>query len=294
MGKKTEFEVRDLRQREKFVVDDLLVDKYGRFLGIYAIGVYVALCRHANKDQVAWPSIGTLARELNISVPMVDGSLWVLEQFKIIKKRRIGRTCSNRYWLLDKKEWLSLSPNAVDKFLSDLNNIKNTDLNSVKITIKRRLNHLLTTFKSNSKETHSKETHRKADHPSDDASIDNVIIFSHKKLTKKEIKNKTSVVVEVEQLGFPLVKFLLSIKSKSKSGVLPPAEVIISACKEYLKKYKHIDNPWGWFTQVVCDESRAFYAERNAKRGSRYRKEPAIIGQILARMAKQQETGLRM
>jgi len=45
------FDVRDLRKKEQYITDDLFLNGYARFLGIYAVGVYGSLCRHANKEQ---------------------------------------------------------------------------------------------------------------------------------------------------------------------------------------------------------------------------------------------------
>ncbi|MCK4518532.1 MAG: helix-turn-helix domain-containing protein, partial [Candidatus Omnitrophica bacterium] len=112
-------------------MDNETIDSYAKYIGIYSLGVYLSLCRHSNKEQKSWPSIGKIAEELNISIPMVHGAIWTLETLNIIKKRRVGKMTCNRYWLLDKKEWISLTVEAVDKLISDIN--------PVNITYKRRL-----------------------------------------------------------------------------------------------------------------------------------------------------------
>jgi hypothetical protein len=107
------FEVRDLRIKEKFFIDDLYLNGYAKKCGIYATGVYLSLCRHANKDQQCWPAEKTIAEELNISPKQVGRVIKILEKFNIIRKKRVGKKLNNRYSLLDKSEWTD-SPFAKD------------------------------------------------------------------------------------------------------------------------------------------------------------------------------------
>lgn len=99
------FEVRDLRRKEKFFVDDLYLNGYAKKCGIYATGVYLSLCRHANREQQCYPSIGKIAEELDISRSQVIRVIKVLKKHNIIKVIRIGKKLNNRYLLLDKSEW---------------------------------------------------------------------------------------------------------------------------------------------------------------------------------------------
>jgi len=103
------FEVRDLRERNRYVVDIKFLNGYARFLRIYAVGVYDSLCRHANKEQKCWPSINKIATELDICRNKVIESIKYLEFWQIIKKRRVGKEATNRYFLLDKKHWKPLN-----------------------------------------------------------------------------------------------------------------------------------------------------------------------------------------
>ena len=100
-----EFEVRDLRRKEKFFVDDLYLNGYAKKCGIYATGVYLSLCRHANKEQSCYPSLRKIAEELKVSVKQVGRSIKILEGNNIIRKIRCGKKLNNRYLLLDKSEW---------------------------------------------------------------------------------------------------------------------------------------------------------------------------------------------
>ena len=107
---KFEFEVRDMRHKEKFEIDDIYLNGYAKKCGVYATGVYISLCRHANnKTQECWPSIRKIAEELNISQVMVQKSLKILEKSKIILKKQTGKGLNNRYILLDKSMWIGVS-----------------------------------------------------------------------------------------------------------------------------------------------------------------------------------------
>ena len=59
--------IRDLRQKEKFIVDDYYLNGYAKYMGLAATAVYLSLCRHADKEQKSFPSIKLLATEHNIS-----------------------------------------------------------------------------------------------------------------------------------------------------------------------------------------------------------------------------------
>lgn len=100
-----QFEVRDLRRKEKFFMDDLYLNGYAKKCGIYATGVYLSLCRHANKEQSCYPSLKKISEELKVSTKQVGRAIKILESNNIIKKIRCGKKLNNRYLLLDKSEW---------------------------------------------------------------------------------------------------------------------------------------------------------------------------------------------
>lgn len=285
------FKVRDMRSKEKFVVDDKFLDEYAKFLGIYAVGVYLSLCRHADySKQKSWPSIAKIAEELRISTPMVYGAIWTLEFFNIIKKQRIGKTASNRYWLLDKKEWAPLCGKGVDKLLSDINSINITDINSINITTKRRLHHLLTTLTSNSKVTQVRKhiVRSKPNYPPKaDASfeepINNVDNSPYPKPTQEKLKELAKIIARVDKTGFSIP--ILIQRFKKKVGYFPPPEVMIKACRRYLKDEREIRNAWAWFEKVIKDESGSYFADLNVQRSEEHKKEPVSIGKILSRIA---------
>lgn len=148
----SQFEIRDLRDKSKFVMDDKFLNGYARFVKVHAVGVYSSLCRHANKEQSSWPSIKTIDKELNIGRATVIRSIKRLEFWKIIKKERVGKRCNNRYYLIDKKYWKPISEVSVRYFTE----VSGWDFSSIRVILQ---GYLCDT--SNSKETHSKETHSK-------------------------------------------------------------------------------------------------------------------------------------
>ncbi len=103
-------EIRDLRKKEKFVIDDEYLNGYARFCGINATGVYVSLCRHANKEQKCFPSKKLISEELKTSERTVYSALKTLALWNIIKIEGQGRKSdgsfrNNLYTLLDKSNW---------------------------------------------------------------------------------------------------------------------------------------------------------------------------------------------
>ncbi len=139
-----QFEVRDMRHKEKFEIDDIYLNGHAKKCGIYATGVYMALCRHANKEQYCWPSIKKIAEELNISDKQVGRAVKILEKNRIIIKRRSGKKMNNRYVLLDKSEWTT-SPIS-----------EQTDS---PITTDPQSDHIGTDSPIHSKESHIRTTH---------------------------------------------------------------------------------------------------------------------------------------
>jgi len=143
------FIVRDLKAKNRFVIDNKFYDEYVRILGTNALVVYCSLCRHADKNQYCYPAQKSISKKVGLSVPTIIEAIKVLEYFKIIKKMRVAKHCTNRYWLLDKNEWKK-------EFGVILNNLKSDDFKLFKFSTKRILIHNLNSLISNSKETQEK------------------------------------------------------------------------------------------------------------------------------------------
>ena len=100
----------DKRKKEKFMLDDEYLNGQAKLCGIYATGVYIVLCRHADKEQECFPSIKLMMDKLSIGRNSVLNGLKNLEERRVIeiKKTRSkgGQWLNNTYTLLDKSEWI--------------------------------------------------------------------------------------------------------------------------------------------------------------------------------------------
>ena len=69
--------------------------------------VYLYLYDRKNKDNVTWPGINTIARDLSISRTTVKRAIQDLEDAALVRKeahyRQNGSATSNRYYLLEQK-----------------------------------------------------------------------------------------------------------------------------------------------------------------------------------------------
>ena len=67
--------------------------------------VYLYLYDRKNKDNVTWPGINTIARDLSISRTTVKRAIQDLEDAALVRKeahyRQNGSATSNRYYLLE-------------------------------------------------------------------------------------------------------------------------------------------------------------------------------------------------
>lgn len=133
-----QFEIRDMRHKEKFQIDDFYLNGYAKECGIYATGVYVSLCRHADKQQLCFPSLKKIAEELGISRSQVIRAIKKLKEHNIIKVKRMGKKLNNRYVLIDKSEWSGGNFTGVRQEL-----------------------HLVSDRNFHSKDTHLRYTHKK-------------------------------------------------------------------------------------------------------------------------------------
>ena len=143
-------EIRDIRKKEWFWVDDMFFNTYAKIFGPGVLAVYIALCRYADKEQKCFPSINRISDDIRLSRPVVIESLKILEYLKIIKKKRVGKTCNNRYFLLCRRSWRK----DWEKIVGE---VKLSEFTSLNKCSKAALLHWLSRFTSNSNQTHSKE-----------------------------------------------------------------------------------------------------------------------------------------
>jgi len=115
----------DKRNKQYFVVNDLYLNGYAKYLGTIASMVYISLCRHASKEQLAFPSQELIAREINVSKRSVVAKMAELKKWNLIglerRRNEQGQWKRNDYILLDKSVWKPLpsatiapSPSAND------------------------------------------------------------------------------------------------------------------------------------------------------------------------------------
>lgn len=103
------FEVRDIRVKEKFFVDDRYLNGYAKILSDAAFRVYISLCRHADLQQEAFPSIDLLAEQHGKSRSTILRGIKELKKYSLIatsqKRSDNGLFLHNTYVLLDKSQW---------------------------------------------------------------------------------------------------------------------------------------------------------------------------------------------
>lgn len=177
--------IRDLRQKEKFVLDDAYLNGYARFIGPYGTCVYNSLCRHANKIQKSWPSIKKIAEEHGIGRNSTIKGIKALEFWQIIRKDRIGKTANNRYDLLDKSCWKPIS----EVYLKEFSEVCQINFRGLRDKLQG-----FTRRTSNSKETHSKETQKKG------------ISLYQKKLKKAKEKELNTEPYRLAKLLYDLIR----------------------------------------------------------------------------------------
>jgi hypothetical protein len=106
--KKGYFAVRDLREKGFFFVDDAFLDgKWMRLLKGCPAAVYFALCRHVDRQQIAFPAVDYIADETGYGVRQVMRAIKTLELHRLVSvERKTGD--SNLYSLLNRKHWRKL------------------------------------------------------------------------------------------------------------------------------------------------------------------------------------------
>ena len=67
--------------------------------------LYSLLCQHAGKNGQCYPKQETLAEELGCSKRTIARYIKELKKWELIKSTRLGKRCSNRYFMLE-HEWM--------------------------------------------------------------------------------------------------------------------------------------------------------------------------------------------
>lgn len=94
----------DERARGWLWLDNAVIDEYAAVIGPYALAVYTALCRHADANGQAFPSVPTLAKKLGMSPNTVRKAIGTLVEQRLItcesRQDQQGDAMSNLYTLL--------------------------------------------------------------------------------------------------------------------------------------------------------------------------------------------------
>lgn len=172
------FEVRDLRVKTRFAIDNVFYDTFVPLLGPTRSMIYIAFVRHANKEQKSWPSQKRIAAQIGVTREWVNKQIQVLEFFSLIKKVRVGKSCTNRYYLVDEKYWRTDFENLLEETSTIIKGYKKnlsknkskkvmlTEFTSlmrspVHIDVVSSAHQCLVEHTSNSKDKHSNDTQRK-------------------------------------------------------------------------------------------------------------------------------------
>jgi hypothetical protein len=95
----------DRRRQRFYMIDNVVLDRYGKELKPTGIAVYNGLARYTNREGTCWPSQTTLANLVGMSRMQVSREIKKLEQLKLIsvehKFGSNGQQCANQYTLLD-------------------------------------------------------------------------------------------------------------------------------------------------------------------------------------------------
>ena len=147
--------IRDLREKF-FLINDEYLNGYAKLCGINATGVYLSMCRHANKHQTCFPSKKLMAEELAIGERSVYTAINKLAEWNIVSVEEQGRKKNGSfkvklYTLIDKKYWKS-KPQATVAVGKDCTPPQANNDTPPQAPVAQEGNTVI-------KETHIKETH---------------------------------------------------------------------------------------------------------------------------------------
>lgn len=101
--------IRDTRSKGYFIVNDDYLNGFAKHLDSTTSLVYICLCRHVDREQVAFPSHQYMAEKLGISRRTVQEKVKILEDCNLISREKIrrnnGKWLNTTYILVDKSQW---------------------------------------------------------------------------------------------------------------------------------------------------------------------------------------------
>jgi len=99
----SEVKIEDKRKFGFYMVDNVIVLKYGADIGPYGLAIYNVLCLHASRDGKSHPSYDTLAQLTGMSKRQAMREIEKLVKFKLIAKTTSNDGKTNTYQILDVK-----------------------------------------------------------------------------------------------------------------------------------------------------------------------------------------------
>lgn len=110
--------IRDAREPGFFMIDNELIDDYGKVIGAYGVAVYNVLARYANKHgENAFPSYSHIADKLDFSRDTAIRTIKLLVDTGLVRKdmriTKVGDMTSNEYTLVHIKGSSSQRPPVV-------------------------------------------------------------------------------------------------------------------------------------------------------------------------------------
>lgn len=128
-------EVRDLRNGDWYWIHKIVYEEYAEKIGIGGLAAYNALCYYSNQKSECFPSLNTMAKKLNCSIPTLLKYLSILEKYKLIKKvNRQKENLPNIYYLIKifNKGTKNFLQGLIKNFNTNNNNITRINNNIIK------------------------------------------------------------------------------------------------------------------------------------------------------------------
>ena len=236
-----------------------------RKAGNSAVVGYAWLCFYANyKAQNCFPSVTTLAEHSNLSRRMVMRLILKLEEIQVIMtEREHGKP--NVYKLLDVKE-NTVFPTGDTHVTSDTGDTG----------VVSPMSPALVTPGTLEQEIYEQDISNKAASCLFDAWKDAKLPYPCP--TFEEIKQLNDLCQRLmEEVN--LYKFIFDFQGKR--GYPPPPDALLNACRRFEQEKHRIENPWGWFHDMIGYKSRDYFADAQVKAHVAIKNEPAALGDIL-------------
>lgn len=103
----------DRRRKGFYLTDNVFIDEYAPQVGAYAVAVYSVLLRHADDKGVAFPGVGYISGQLDISTNTVRNALKKLAEVGVLKIIRRRDPDNEKLNLPNHYELQEINPNLL-------------------------------------------------------------------------------------------------------------------------------------------------------------------------------------